>query len=41
MTHLAAGSTGFVTIFGQAVSAWTVIVYLLGVVTGFIFRHKI
>ena len=38
---LAAGTTGFVTIFGQAVSAWTVIVFLLGVVTGFFIRHKI
>jgi hypothetical protein len=40
MTYLAA-SAGFVTIFGQAVSAWTVIVFLLGVVAGFFVRHKI
>jgi hypothetical protein len=41
MTVLAAAGTGTVMIFGQAVSAWTVIVFLLGMVFGFFIRHKI
>lgn len=41
MTALAAGTAGFVTVLGMNVSAWTVIVFLLGALAGFFVRHKI
>lgn len=40
MTYLAA-ATGFVSIFGQEISAWTIIMLLLGIVIGFILRGKV
>lgn len=41
MTWLAAGGAGYISLLGQPVSAWTVIVFLLGTVAGFFIRHKI
>jgi hypothetical protein len=41
MTYLAAGNPGTVDIVGQPVSAWTLIVLLIGIIIGVYLRHKI
>jgi hypothetical protein len=38
--QLAAGNPGTVSLFGQSVSSWTLIVLLLGIVIGMYIRHK-
>ena len=40
MSAFAAGGAGTVSVFGQAVSAWTLIVLLIGIVIGMYIRHK-
>ena len=41
MTAAAAGGAGVVYILGQPVSAWTLVVLLIGIVIGIFIRHKI
>lgn len=40
MILLAAGDPGTVSVVGQPVSAWTLIVLLIGIVIGMFIRHK-